>query len=1034
MDKLENLSEEERAYLVEILQEIESKGKSKALEELWSADYNEKPVPIYEFLTNDEYLGKSLKDPEGNLTIYDYWVDKLERMFAPNEDNPIQEVALSGCIGSGKSTCAVIGMAYFLYRLLCLKSPASYYRLATNSTIALAFFNITLNQSYGVGYAKLQNYCKNSPWFLKHGKVLGRTNPTYYPDNIDILVGSKNEHFIGHDIFCLSGDTLVITTDGMLPIEELVNNPKYVYTSDETGLLKVTEQPVEAKLQIYVKEIVEITLDDGTKVHCTSDHKFLTSEGWLDAKELKGKDLTTSKVEDVQKYPLTKFIPVYDIVNSKPYHNFLIKTNSSYIVSHNCAMLDEIDFAKGQDASLEKSAIMKLYSSVKRRIESRFMRKGRVPGLLFLVSSKNNIYDFLETYINMNRDNPQLMIIDEPLWVVKASVGNYSGETFKVAVGNRYHPSKILTSNDDWEAIEKVQKVIDVPIEHYDAFKINLNLALADIAGIALVSSAKYFNIEKVIATYRSYLQNPFIFEEISLGFDDDSKVSDFIDESLLPKSNRGTQSYHIHWDVSKNGDRTGLSMTTASDHVKVKRVVKGEVKEVVDVIHKIVFAVAISARAGEEIPFYKIREFVYWLRDIGFNIVTITCDSFQCLPADTLIKTNNGDKRIVDLTSYDNVLAFSFKSGLPCFAPFTNLRQTGIVDRLYVITTFDNRTIECTGNHPILTDKGYLRADEISKQNNIVCLNIYGNPEVQKIQSIITKKVSKLPVYDIEVPYYNNFTLANGIIVHNSVDTIQQFKLQGFESYTLSVDRSRDPYTALRNAVNEGRLIAPKISLLEAEYADVEDDPVKNKIDHTPTGCLLPNTLILTWRGAIPIQELAPTDTIFAFYQGTIVSGRFTNLRVTKQVTTYYRITTDWETIIECTEDHPILTPTQYARANSLIVGSALMVANKDLKTAIARVVKIDVIHTDNPIPVYDIEVPKYSNFLLANGMIVHNSKDVLDSIAANVYKAGSYEAPSVTSNTVANLLDLNESEDDDELLNWLLPPGTTVIDFFGK
>lgn len=291
MDKFENLSEEEKAYLAEIVQELGTKGQSQALSNLWSIDYYEKPVPIYEFLTNDEYLGKSLKDPEGNLTIYDYWVDKLEKMFTYDEDNPIQEVALSGCIGSGKSTCAVIGMAYFLYRLLCLKSPASYYRLATSSTIALAFFNVTLNQSYGVGYAKLQKYCQNSPWFLKHGKVLGRTNPTYYPDNIDILVGSKNEHFIGHDIFCLDGDTEVITTDGMFPIKELVGNPKYLYTDDTKGLLRLTDSPVEAVIQGYADTLIELEMEDGTVIRCTPDHKFLTqNRGWVEAKNLTEED------------------------------------------------------------------------------------------------------------------------------------------------------------------------------------------------------------------------------------------------------------------------------------------------------------------------------------------------------------------------------------------------------------------------------------------------------------------------------------------------------------------------------------------------------------------------------------------------------------------------------------------------------------------------------------------------------------------------------------------------------------------------
>ena len=740
------------------------------------------------------------------------------------------------------------------------------------------------------------------------------------------------------------------------------------------------------------------------------------------------------KIKSVRTVKLKEQVPVYDIFNSEPYHNFLVKTNSGYVVSHNCAMLDEIDFAKGQDASLEKSAIMKLYSSVKRRIESRFMRKGRVPGLLFLVSSKNNVYDFLETYINMNRDNPQLMIIDEPLWVVKASVGNYSGETFKVAVGNRYYPSKILTEKDDSEAISRVQRVIDVPIEHYEAFKINLNLALADIAGIALVSSVKYFNIEKVLATYRSYLQNPFISEEISLGFDDESKVSDFLDESLLPKSNRGTQNYHIHWDVSKNGDRTGLSMTTATDHVKVNRLVKGEVKEVVDVIHKIVFAVAISARPGEEIPFYKIREFVYWLRDIGFNIATITCDSFQCLPADTLIKTDHGHKSIVDLAPGDKVASLDLETNNVVYTRFENLRQTGIVDSLYCLSLAGGIEIKCTGNHPILTERGYVRADQINPKKNRIVFAENGYIYKKVVVGIRIEKVQNLPVYDIEVPKYHNFILANGAVVHNSVDTIQQFKLQGFDSYTLSVDRSRDPYTALRNAVNEGRVIAPKISLLEAEYADVEDDPIKNKIDHTPTGCLVPDTLVLTWKGPKAIKDLEEKDVIFSYYRGSLVSSHFTNLRITKEVTSYYRITNVHEAVLECTENHPILAPKQYVLAGNLDVGSMVVVANNEMKLEASKIIQIEKIELENPIPVYDIEVPVYDNFVLANGYIVHNSKDVLDSIAANVYKAGSYEAPPVTSNTVAALLEINSPEDDEELLNWLLPPGTTVIDFFGK
>lgn len=559
-----NLSEDELKYLQLIMAEVGTTGESKILNDIWSADYDEKPVDLVEFITNDRYLGRSLKNDAGDLTMYKFWVDTLIKIFTP--ENGIYEVALSGAIGIGKTTVAVVGLAYILYKLLCLKNPANYYNLNKGSKIAIAFFNVSMEQSYGVGYARLQSYCKNSEWFLEHGKLIGNKYPTYYPGKeIEVLVGSKREHFIGRDIFA--------------------------------------------------------------------------------------------------------------------------------------GMLDEMDFAKGQDQNLEKSNILKLYNTIKRRIESRFMTKGIIPGMLFLVSSKNSEYDFLEQYINRNRDNIHLLIVDEPIWVVKKDLNLYCGDTFNLAIGNRYFPSRILDDNEDVEAIESGgQRVIQVPVEHREAFELDMNTALADIAGIAIVSSSKFFIAEKVIKCYKSYMRNPFKMDEIRLGFDDSSEIKDFLIEDLLPKLDRNRE-YHVHWDTSKNGDRTGLSMTTSATNKTVRRLIKGNVNNVTDVIHKVVFAIGIRPQPGEEIPFYKIRNFIYYLRSIGFNIASVTCDGYQ------------------------------------------------------------------------------------------------------------------------------------------SVDTIQQFKLQGFNSYTLSVDRPRAAYDTARNAVNEGRVIMPKIKILEDEFMDVEDNKLKDKIDHTPNG-----------------------------------------------------------------------------------------------------------------------------------------------------------------------------------------------------
>ena len=70
--------------------------------------------------------------------------------------------------------------------------------------------------------------------------------------------------------------------------------------------------------------------------------------------------------------------PVYDVINVPKYHNFLIKSNTTntYIVSHNCGIMDEVSFSKGADVQMEKSKIMKTYSSVLERITATFIVQG----------------------------------------------------------------------------------------------------------------------------------------------------------------------------------------------------------------------------------------------------------------------------------------------------------------------------------------------------------------------------------------------------------------------------------------------------------------------------------------------------------------------------------------------------------------------------------------------------------------------------------------------------------------------------------
>lgn len=60
LSALNSLSPEERALALEILKEYSQDGQSSILEDLKYSDYEEIPVSITEFISNDRYLGRGL--------------------------------------------------------------------------------------------------------------------------------------------------------------------------------------------------------------------------------------------------------------------------------------------------------------------------------------------------------------------------------------------------------------------------------------------------------------------------------------------------------------------------------------------------------------------------------------------------------------------------------------------------------------------------------------------------------------------------------------------------------------------------------------------------------------------------------------------------------------------------------------------------------------------------------------------------------------------------------------------------------------
>ena len=55
------------------------------------------------------------------------------------------------------------------------------------------------------------------------------------------------------------------------------------------------------------------------------------------------------QIKSIKKVTLDTPKQFYDVIEANPYNNFLLKTNSGYIVSHNCNFTDEVNFGLTSD-------------------------------------------------------------------------------------------------------------------------------------------------------------------------------------------------------------------------------------------------------------------------------------------------------------------------------------------------------------------------------------------------------------------------------------------------------------------------------------------------------------------------------------------------------------------------------------------------------------------------------------------------------------------------------------------------------------
>jgi len=151
-------------------------------------------IPIRKWLKDPYYVGPDVDN------IYPYWKEKIAEIFESEEK--INQVILTGAIGTGKSTTAVLIILRIIYELSCYKHISALFNLFDVSRIAFAYLSVTKEQAQNTGFALLIEWLDSIPYFKeKFKRRSGIDSMAIWPEErLLVTFGSVANHFIGMNL------------------------------------------------------------------------------------------------------------------------------------------------------------------------------------------------------------------------------------------------------------------------------------------------------------------------------------------------------------------------------------------------------------------------------------------------------------------------------------------------------------------------------------------------------------------------------------------------------------------------------------------------------------------------------------------------------------------------------------------------------------------------------------------------------------------------------------------------------------------
>lgn len=656
LELLDQLNEADRLDLFRILKARLNSGadvQNMLERKAWESVYVRRPVSVEEFVDSEALIGKWYRE-----NLYDCWKQEVCDVV----NSGAIEWVLSGAIGIGKTSAAMLGTMYKLYQVTCMRDPCGFFG-CTN--IVFGLFSVSLNLAQDVEANMLITRLKESEYFRQ---VVGVSEETLsgrstrgmilkFPNNIKFAFGSQGSHALGQDVYsaivdeiafskspgarqvrdlynsvktrlesrfmtysgrvpglvCLTGDTLVKQWVGEpVTISSLVGKDCLVYSYDIDDQLVAVGKGVSVHRTGENVDILRINFKDGGTIRCTKDHPILSSYAtYVLAGELEAGDLlqglSTSEepcIIEVLSVVEDGTEDVFDMEVLK-YHNFAVQTGyGKSLFVHNC-----------------------------------------------VASSANTEGDFLDEHLKNSKAKDKVHVSSFALYQVKS----YPGQRFRVLIGNKFHQSRLLDrvekTPDGRKRVVALPDVIpdecrveEVPIAWYERYNEDLERSIRDISGISLYSASPFFgNREKLQAMVDLDRSHPFTLDEPTISLKDDEltlesifdreamfDVVDSYRNTYRPKINPGAPRF-IHADLALTGDSVGLACSHLYGFKKVERPDRhGVPLPVLLPVVYVDFVLKVKPPKGSEIDFSKITSFIFYLQGLGLPIGAITFDRFQ--------------------------------------------------------------------------------------------------------------------------------------------------------------------------------------------------------------------------------------------------------------------------------------------------------------------------------------------------------------------------------------------------------------------